>query len=41
MGWEKQREEEVKEEVGKKQEEWEKRKPEGKMTVEVKRVAEE
>jgi len=38
-GWEKQREEEVKEEAGQKWKEWKKRKPEKRM-VEVKRVAE-
>ena len=39
--WERQREKEVKEEAGRKWEEWGKRKPEEKRTVEVKRVAEE
>jgi len=40
-GWEKQKEEEAKEEAERKWEEWEKRKPKGKKMVEVKRVVEE
>ena len=41
MGWEKQKEEKVKEEVGKKWKEKEKKKQKKKKTVEVKRVVEE
>ena len=41
LGWEKQKEEEAKEEVGKKQEEKEKRKQKKGKMVEVKRIAEE
>jgi len=40
LGWYKQKEEEIKEEVGKKWEKWEKRRQKGGKTVKIKRVAE-